>query len=46
MDTEEINITYPADFHTHLRDGQLAELVTPLVRQGGFKLAYVMVVLF
>lgn len=39
----EIRITAPADFHVHLRQGDMCNLVTPLVRHGGFKLAYVMV---
>ncbi|KAF9051148.1 Dihydroorotase [Hymenopellis radicata] len=38
----EITITSPADFHVHLRQGALSQLVTPHVRKGGFKLAYVM----
>jgi hypothetical protein len=41
--TEEIKVHAPADFHVHLRQGKMASLVVPLVRQGGFKLAYVMV---
>ncbi|CCA70482.1 related to dihydroorotase [Serendipita indica DSM 11827] len=38
----ELEIAGPADFHVHLRQGTLSELVTPHVRQGGFTLAYVM----
>lgn len=38
-----IQVPGPADFHVHLRQGNLCELVTPHVRQGGFSLAYVMV---
>lgn len=38
-----ISIPSPADFHVHLRQGELSELVTPHVRKGGFHLAYVMV---
>ncbi|KAI0320617.1 Dihydroorotase [Amylostereum chailletii] len=37
-----ITVASPADFHVHLRQGQLSRLVTPHVRQGGFALAYVM----
>ncbi|KAI0306916.1 Dihydroorotase [Multifurca ochricompacta] len=37
-----ISISSPADFHVHLRQGDLSELVTPHVREGGFRLAYVM----
>lgn len=40
-DTREV--TAPADFHVHLRDGELSKLVTPHVQEGGFYLAYVMV---
>jgi len=35
-------VTAPADFHVHLRQGKMSELVTPHVRLGGFTLAYVM----
>ncbi|KIY63435.1 Dihydroorotase [Cylindrobasidium torrendii FP15055 ss-10] len=38
----ELNITSPADFHVHLRQGAFSELVTPHIRKGGFHLAYVM----
>ncbi|KAK7060218.1 dihydroorotase [Paramarasmius palmivorus] len=38
----ELSVNSPADFHVHLRQGALAELVTPHVRKGGFQLAYVM----
>ncbi|KAH9071652.1 Dihydroorotase [Lactarius deliciosus] len=37
-----ISVSSPADFHVHLRQGDLSELVTPHVRKGGFYLAYVM----
>jgi len=37
-----ISVSSPADFHVHLRQGDLSELVTPHVRKGGFHLAYVM----
>ncbi|GBE79545.1 Dihydroorotase [Sparassis latifolia] len=37
-----ISLASPADFHVHLRQGDLSNLVTKHVRQGGFKLAYVM----
>lgn len=40
---ETISVTSPADFHTHLRQPPLSDLVTPHVLQGGFRLAYVMV---
>jgi dihydroorotase len=38
-----ISVPAPADFHVHLRQGDLSQLVTPHVRKGGFQLAYVMV---
>ncbi|EKM80464.1 hypothetical protein AGABI1DRAFT_73699 [Agaricus bisporus var. burnettii JB137-S8] len=37
-----LNISSPADFHVHLRQGSFSELITPHVRKGGFHLAYVM----
>ncbi|KZP12089.1 Dihydroorotase [Athelia psychrophila] len=37
-----IALPAPADFHVHLRQGDLSKLVTPHVRKGGFHLAYVM----
>ncbi|KIM21821.1 hypothetical protein M408DRAFT_79992 [Serendipita vermifera MAFF 305830] len=37
-----VKVPGPADFHVHLRQGDLCELVTPHVLQGGFSLAYVM----
>jgi dihydroorotase len=40
--TSIISIASPADFHVHLRQGDLSNLVTPHVSQGGFHLAYVM----
>lgn len=39
----EIRIEAPADFHVYLRQDEMCRLVTPLVRAGGFKIAYVMV---
>ncbi|KAH9981853.1 Dihydroorotase [Russula compacta] len=42
MSTTTISVSSPADFHVHLRQGDLSELVTPHVREGGFRLAYVM----
>lgn len=41
--TATISVAAPADFHVHLRQGDLSQLVTPHVREGGFRLAYVMV---
>ncbi|TDL29450.1 Dihydroorotase [Rickenella mellea] len=37
-----IHVPSPVDFHVHLRQGQLCSVVTPHVRKGGFKAAYVM----
>ncbi|KAH9973028.1 Dihydroorotase [Lactifluus volemus] len=42
MEASTISVLSPADFHVHLRQGNLSELVTPHVRKGGFRLAYVM----
>lgn len=39
---DELVIPAPADFHVHLRQGAMSELVTPHVAQGGISLAYVM----
>jgi dihydroorotase len=39
---ESLKVASPADFHTHLRQGELMRMVTPHVEQGGFDLAYVM----
>lgn len=38
----EISVPAPADFHVHLRQGEMSELVTPHVAAGGVSLAYVM----
>lgn len=43
MSTDKLIVESPADFHVHLRQGELSRLVTPHVRKGGFDLAYVMV---
>lgn len=32
-----------ADFHVHLRDGEMMELVTPTIRSGGVNTVFVMV---
>ena len=39
---ETLEIPSPADFHVHLRQGPMSELVTPHVALGGIDLAYVM----
>ena len=38
-----ITVPAPADFHVHLRQGEISELIVPHVRRGGFDLVYVMV---
>ncbi|WVQ95694.1 dihydroorotase, homodimeric type [Kwoniella sp. CBS 9459] len=40
--SEEITIPSPADFHVHVRQGKMCELVTPQVAKGGVRTAYVM----
>ncbi|SPC66759.1 probable dihydroorotase [Ustilago sp. UG-2017b] len=42
MSAQEITVPAPADFHVHLRQGKMSELVTPHVAEGGVSLAYVM----
>lgn len=37
-----LELNSPADFHVHLRQGMMSELITPHVAQGGISLAYVM----
>ncbi|KAI9711975.1 MAG: hypothetical protein M1820_001683 [Bogoriella megaspora] len=36
------NLPAAADFHVHLRDGAMMELVVPTIRQGGVNIVYVM----
>jgi dihydroorotase len=43
LKTEEIELPAAFDAHVHLRDGEMAELVTPTIRQGGVNTVYVMV---
>ncbi|WWD20563.1 dihydroorotase, homodimeric type [Kwoniella shandongensis] len=40
--SDEITLPAPADFHVHVRQGKMCELVTPQVAKGGVKTAYVM----
>jgi hypothetical protein len=42
---DTLTIPSPADFHSHLRQGELMKLVAPHVHEGGVDLAYVMVLL-
>lgn len=37
-----IDLGVTADFHVHLRDGKMMELITPTVREGGISIAYIM----
>ncbi|TID30353.1 hypothetical protein CANINC_001055 [Pichia inconspicua] len=37
-----IDIGHSADYHVHLRQGEMMELVTPTVREGGVSIAYIM----
>jgi len=39
---DELTIRSPADFHVHLRQGELCKVVVPDVRKGGMSLVYVM----
>ena len=39
----EVEIPAVFDAHVHLRDGEMSQLVTPTIRQGGVNQAYVMV---
>ena len=39
----KIELPPTADFHVHLRDGELMELVVPTIRRGGCDTVYVMV---
>jgi len=43
--TQQTEIELPAAFdaHVHLRDGEMSQLVTPTIRQGGVNQVYVMV---
>ena len=40
---EEIELPAAFDAHVHLRDGEMSQLVTPTIRQGGVNQVYVMV---
>ncbi|CAN6655952.1 dihydroorotase [Trichomonascus vanleenenianus] len=39
---ESIELGTPGDFHVHLRDGAIKEIVTPTVREGGVSVCFVM----
>ncbi|OCF58452.1 dihydroorotase, homodimeric type [Kwoniella mangroviensis CBS 10435] len=39
---DEMVMPAPADFHVHVRQGKMCELVTPQVAKGGVRTAYVM----
>lgn len=38
-----VKLPASADFHVHLRDGPMMDLVVPTIRQGGVNTVYVMV---
>ncbi|KAK9475481.1 uncharacterized protein V1510DRAFT_409329 [Dipodascopsis tothii] len=40
--SSEITIPPIADFHVHVRDGDMMRLVVPTIRQGGVSVAYIM----
>ncbi|ANB12930.1 dihydroorotase [Sugiyamaella lignohabitans] len=40
--TDSIELGCPGDFHVHLRDGDMKNLVTPTIREGGVSVVYVM----
>lgn len=40
---DEIELPAAFDAHVHLRDGEMSQLVTPTIRQGGVNQVYVMV---
>ncbi|WVQ86008.1 dihydroorotase, homodimeric type [Cryptococcus sp. DSM 104549] len=40
--SNEIVLPAPADFHVHVRQGKMCELVTPQVAKGGVRTAYIM----
>lgn len=39
----EIELPAAFDAHVHLRDGEMSQLVTPTIREGGVNQVYVMV---
>lgn len=43
LKVDQIELPAAFDAHVHLRDGEMAELVTPAVRRGGVNQVYVMV---
>lgn len=40
--SDRINIGKPGDFHVHLREGAMMDLVTPTIRDGGVSIVFVM----
>ena len=42
MTTFPLEIGTTCDMHVHLRDGQMCDLVTPTVKEGGINVAYIM----
>ncbi|CCK69083.1 dihydroorotase KNAG_0B06560 [Huiozyma naganishii CBS 8797] len=41
-EVQEVVLQEPCDMHVHVREGAMCELVTPMVRDGGVSVAYVM----
>lgn len=41
--SSELTIEQPGDFHCHLRQSEMCNLVTPLVSRGGIETCLVMV---
>ncbi|EDO16115.1 hypothetical protein Kpol_1001p27 [Vanderwaltozyma polyspora DSM 70294] len=39
---EEINLGTTCDMHVHVRDGEMCELITPTIKEGGISVAYIM----
>lgn len=45
--TTSIKLPRPAaDFHVHVRDGDMMKLVVPTIKQGGVSVAYIMVLCY
>jgi dihydroorotase len=42
MSINKLTLPFAADFHVHLRHGDMMRMVTPTIRSGGVNVAYVM----
>lgn len=42
-ETQSLELPASADMHVHLRQGEMMELVVPLIRDGGVDTVFVMV---